>query len=129
MIPFLRAALAVFFVAAGVNHFLSPAVYLGIMPPPLPWPLALVYVSGVAEMAGGIGVMVPAFRRAAGWGLMALLVAIFPANIYAVQHGMAISGKPVAEGLLWARLPLQAVMIAWVCVTCLKGSKAHQGFC
>ena len=110
----------VFFVAAGANHFIFPKFYLSIMPPYLPWPLELVYVSGAAEIAGGIGVLVPATRRLAGWGLIALLIAVFPANIHVALHGM---GGSFPHWLLWARLPLQIVFIAWAYWTCLQRSR------
>ena len=111
---FARVALGLFFVAAGVMHFVSPQAYAAIVPPWLPAPLALIYISGVAEIAGGIGVLLPRTRRFAGVGLIALLIAVFPANIYAALHGMQFRGEAVPEWLLWARLPLQAVLIAWV---------------
>ena len=83
----LRVALSVFFVGAGAMHFIRPAPYVKIMPPGLPQPLSLVLISGVCEMLGGVGVLVPRVRRAAGWGLIALLVAVFPANVHmAVNH-------------------------------------------
>ncbi|MEP6956341.1 MAG: DoxX family membrane protein, partial [Chthoniobacterales bacterium] len=90
-----RLLLAVLFVAAGVNHFVSPAPYLAIMPPFLPAPAALIYLSGLAEIAGGLGILWPPTRRAAGLGLIALLVAVFPANIYAALHGMQFGGHPL----------------------------------
>ncbi len=80
----------------------------------LPSITALVWISGVAEIAGGLGIVQKATRRIAGWGLIALLIAVFPANIYAALHGMEISGGPVPDWMLWARLPLQAVLVAWV---------------
>ncbi len=86
-------------------------MYLQIMPPYFPAPRLLVAVSGAAEIAGGIGLLLRPWRRAAGWGLIALLLAVFPANIYMVQH----SGQfHFAPWVLWARLPLQAVFMAWV---------------
>ena len=109
-----RGLLATLFIASGVNHFVSPATYVAIMPPFLPAAAALVWISGVAEIAGGLGIVLKATRRIAGWGLIALLIAVFPANIYAALHGMEISGGPVPEWMLWARLPLQAVLVAWV---------------
>jgi len=109
-----RGLLAALFIASGVNHFVSPATYVAIMPPFLPAAAALVWISGVAEIAGGLGIVLKATRRIAGWGLIALLIAVFPANIYAALHGMEISGGPVPEWMLWARLPLQAVLVAWV---------------
>jgi uncharacterized membrane protein len=114
----LRLALAIFFILAGINHFISPEVYLGIMPAYLPSTLLLVQVSGVAEVMGGIGVLIPRLRKTAGWGLIVLLVAVFPANIHAALHGMVIHGHAVPEWVLWARLPLQFVFIAWVWAAC-----------
>lgn len=84
------------------------------MPPWLPWPLTLVYVSGFAEIAGGLGVLFPTTRRLAGAGLVALLLAVFPANVYAAMHGMTVGGHAIAPWMLWVRLPLQALLIYWV---------------
>jgi uncharacterized membrane protein len=110
--------LALLFVGAGVLHFVAPAPYLRIMPPYLPTPLLLVYISGAAEIAGGIGLLLPATRRLAGWGLLALLVAVFPANVYMLQaHG---TGMAVPLWALWLRLPLQLVLMAWVGWAALK---------
>jgi len=104
--------LCVLFVAAGVNHFMSPNVYLKIMPDYLPWPLALVYASGFFEVVGGIGVAVRQLRPAAGWGLIALLVAVFPANVNMVVNADRFPDLPYWA--LLARLPLQGLLIAWV---------------
>ncbi|GAA4446345.1 DoxX family protein [Novipirellula rosea] len=104
--------LSLLFIAAGVNHFVSPGVYLKIMPEYLPWPLALVYVSGFFEVLGGVGLAVPRLRRAAGWGLIALLVAVFPANVDMLMNADQFPAIPVLA--LVARLPLQGVLIAWV---------------
>jgi uncharacterized membrane protein len=104
-----RALLAGFFIVAGVLHFVFPGVYLRVMPPYLPAPLALVYISGACEIAGGIGVLVRSLRRYAGWGLVALLIAVFPANVY-----MAMNHIMLTPWLAWARLPLQGLLIWWV---------------
>ncbi len=110
------AGLAVFsilFVVAGTLHLLRPEPYLRIMPPFLPRPKLLVWISGVAEIAGGLGVLLPRFRRAAAYGVVVLLVAAFPANIYmAVAHipFPGLMGKPWAQ---WLRLPLQIPLIFW----------------
>ena len=108
-----RWVLAVFFVAAGLNHFRSPEVYLGMMPPWLPWPDAMNAISGAAEVLGGIGLLVPTTRRAAGWGLIALLVTVFPANVHVALQGK-MPGLDFSPAVLWARLPFQAVAVAAV---------------
>lgn len=110
----LRWLLAVFMIAAGANHFRDPGFYLAIMPSWLPWPAALVAVSGASEIAGGLGVLLPRTRRLAGWGLIALLVAVFPANLQMSVSGVQPPGIHLPEWALWARLPLQALFIAWV---------------
>ena len=105
-------ACALFFVAVGVTHFTHPAFFLKIMPPALPAHLALVYLSGVFEILGGLGLLVPRTRRFAGWGLIALLVAVFPANLY-----MASAPERFPEfsrAALYGRLPFQLVFAAWV---------------
>ncbi len=84
------------------------------MPPFLPWPAALVLISGMAEIAGGAGILWPPTRKPAALGLIALLIAVFPANVYAVLHGMEVGGRPILPWILWARLPLQPLLIAWV---------------
>ena len=103
--------LAVIFVLAGINHFVMPGMYQKIIPPGFPSPAVLVAVSGICEIAGGIGVLIPSLRRAAGLGLIALLICVFPANIYMAIHPEIFHISP---WLLWARLPLQALLIAWV---------------
>jgi uncharacterized membrane protein len=108
--------LAVLFVLAGLNHFLHPETYLAMMPPYLPAPDVLNYISGAAEVAGGVGVLMPRLRRAAAWGLVALLVAVFPANIHMALHGLA--GTTIPAWMLWVRLPLQFVLMAWVAYAC-----------
>jgi len=108
-----RWLLAFFFVAAGANHFRMPEVYLGMMPPWLPGPSLLVQVSGVGEILGGIGVLVPATRRFAGWGLLILLVAVFPANWHVALQGR-MPGYGFSPLTLWLRLPFQLVLVAWV---------------
>lgn len=112
-----RWVLGVVFIGAGVLHFTNTDGYVAIMPPYLPAHRALVLLSGVAEILGGLGVLLSApIRRWAGVGLAALLVAVFPANLHMAQAGLGLDGMP-AEGseplLLWLRLPLQAVLIGW----------------
>jgi uncharacterized membrane protein len=104
----------VLFILAGVNHFRSPDTYMKIMPPYLPFHFALVLLSGVFEIALGALLLVPPVSWLAAWGLIALLVAIFPANIYLYQHQEILpSVSPLAHLL---RLPLQGVLIWWAWV-------------
>ena len=114
-----RWLLAAFFIAAGANHFRDPGFYLPGMPSWVPWHRELLDLSGVAEVLGGIGVLVPLTRRAAGWGLIALLIAIFPANVNMALNDVQPSGRHIDQWLLWARLPIQAVLVAWVWWTAL----------
>ncbi len=110
----MRAAITgILFVAAGAVHFIRPAMYAQIVPPQLGHAGVLVAISGIAEMAGGLGLMIPRTRRAAGFGLIALLVAVWPANIYmAIEADRFAAAAPA--WVLWARLPLQVAMIWWV---------------
>ena len=99
------------YVAAGINHFAHQALYLSIMPPYLPFHLALVIISGIAEIALGILLLIPQTSRLAAWGLITLLVAVFPANLHMALHPEIYPTLPVIG--LWLRLPLQAVLIWW----------------
>ena len=119
MSAFSRLALALFFVVAGIAHFITPTPYLAIMPPSVPWPAAVVALSGIAGILGGLGVLFRSTRRAAGVWLIALLIAVFPANVYAITTGMEIGSYAVPAWMLYARLPLQLVLIAWVWRACL----------
>jgi uncharacterized membrane protein len=102
--------LAIFMVGAGMLHFIGSDFYLKIMPPYLPSPLALVYLSGGIEFLLGLLLLVPRFSRWAAWGIIALLIVVFPANIYLYQHQEIIPGPPLLHLL---RLPLQAAFILW----------------
>jgi len=116
-------AVATMFIVAGTLHFLRPGPYAGIVPPKLPHPLALVYLSGVAELAGGIGVLVPRVRVLAGRGLVLLLIAVFPANVQMLASARAAGAPPWFEATLWLRLPLQVLLIAWVWRATLSGER------
>ena len=120
MLVFFRILAAVLFTLAGINHFLHPPMYVAIVPPPFPAKAALVAISGVAEIAGGLGLLVPRLRRAAGWGLIALLVAVFPANVYMAGWPERIPQVHIARWLLWARLPMQVGFIAWIWFAALR---------
>lgn len=108
----LRGILAVSMIIIGTTHFLRPEQYARIVPPLFP-PLASVYISGCFEILGGIGLMIPFVSVAAAWGLIALFIAVFPANIYMALHDIKIDGIPHNQLLYWLRLPFQAVLIAW----------------
>lgn len=105
--------LAAFFIAGGVYHFVKPGFYVAMMPPWLPAHLLLVQVSGVCEILGGVCVLIPATRVVAGWGLIALLVAVFPANLHMALNPAPWLAKGVPLWGLYVRLPIQAVFIAW----------------
>lgn len=99
------------FIFAGANHFINPKFYLKIMPPYLPWHLFLVYLSGVFEIILGIMLLIPKTQKLAAWGLILLLIAVFPANIYMAMNPDKFSGlNPL---LIYLRLPIQFVLIAW----------------
>ena len=102
----------------GFLHFKKPRIYEAIMPAYLPAHRELVYASGVAELAGGAGVLHPKTRKAAGWWLMATLVGVFPANVEMARHPERF--KKIPKPLLYARLPLQGAMIALVWKTAAR---------
>ncbi len=123
-----RWLLAAGFLTTGVLHFLAADVFVRVVPPYLPYPQALVLASGAAEIAGALGVLVPGLvRRLAGWGLILLLAAVFPANVHMALHPDQIAGLNVAPLILWLRLPLQLVLIAWVWWVSLAPAASGQG--
>jgi uncharacterized membrane protein len=110
----LRKLAGPFFVFAGVMHFVIPKTYRTIVPPYVPAPKAMVYASGVAEIAGGAGLMLERRRRLAGWWLVATLIAVFPANLHMALNPDQYPEIPGGAVSLWARLPIQGVFVAWV---------------
>lgn len=110
--------IALLFVAAGVNHFVMPEFYLKIMPPYLPWHRELVALSGVAEILLGLLILPERTRWWAGWGLILLLIAVFPANIETVRKFAMEPPVTAYKVALWLRLPLQLVLIWWVGWAC-----------
>jgi len=120
-----RAILALFFIGGGVNHFVHPAPYVAMMPPYLPAPETLHLIAGAAEIAGGLGILLPLTRRAAGWGLMALLIAVFPANLQVALHGWP--GMAIPPWVLWVRLPIQLLLLWWVHRICLRRDLSAPG--
>lgn len=103
--------MSLFYIAAGVNHFLNAEIYLKIMPDYLPFHSLLNQISGLAEVLLGVLILIPSMRNVALWGIIALLIAIYPANIYLVQHPDIFPEIP--HWILWARLPFQFLFIAW----------------
>jgi uncharacterized membrane protein len=122
----LRAALSALFIGSGLVHLIRPDVYMPIMPPYLPYPYTLIRVSGVAEIAGGIGLLFSQTRRVARYGLIALLIAVFPANIQMAVNGFANGDSPLILALLLARLPLQPLLI-WLVYRCDSPTRAASG--
>ena len=102
--------LAIFITGAGTMHFVIPHFYMNIMPAYLPMHLELVFLSGFFEIVLGVLLLVPPFSRLAAWGIFALLIAVFPANIYVYQHQELLPAPPMVHLL---RLPLQVVFLLW----------------
>jgi len=117
MIRFLvRVLLASLFLFAGTVHLRDPKLFLPVMPPWIPFPIPCILISGVFELLGGIGLLIPMrpIQFLAGWGLTLLLVAVFPANIYMAVANIKVHGFPSQPWMGWARLPLQPLLILGV---------------
>lgn len=123
----LRWLLTLFMVGAGLNHFLDPGPYIAMTPEFLPAPRALVYISGVAEILGGLGLIWARTRPFAAWGIIALLFAVFPANINMAVNDLPLGSRDLPTWALWARLPLQVVFIAWAYWYTLTPTRARRG--
>jgi uncharacterized membrane protein len=109
----LRIFLSIALMIVGITHFIRPEQYARIVPPQLPYPFELVYISGFFEVLGGVGLLIPSVSVAAAWGIIALFIAVFPANINQALNSIPIDGIPHHPMLYWFRLPFQAVLIAW----------------
>ena len=108
-----RYLLSAVMISVGVAHFRNPKPFIGIVPNWLPAHRELVLVSGFFEILGGAGLLVPRVRPAAAWGLVALYLAVFPANVNMALHDLPIDGRHFPAWQLWLRLPLQGVLILW----------------
>jgi uncharacterized membrane protein len=105
---------AIFYICAGGLHFVRAPMYMKIMPPYVPWHLAMVYVSGAAEILGGLGLLVRRVRRSAAVGLVALLIAVFPANVYMATNPVEAGASTLPYWAPWGRLLVQPIFIWWV---------------
>ncbi|PRQ06818.1 DoxX family protein [Enhygromyxa salina] len=108
-----RGLLGAVMVLVGLMHFVNPEPFIMIVPDYLPYHAALVYISGVFEILLGVALFVPQVRSLAGWGLIALFLAVLPANIWMATQGIQLPGLEVSPAVAWARLPFQAVFIVW----------------
>lgn len=115
---------AIAYVAGGTMHFLRPEFYLKMMPPYVPWHEAMVQISGLCEILGGVGLLIPRTRRMAAWGLVALLIAVFPANLYMATNPVEAGAATIAPAIRWGRLPFQPLFIGWV-LWCSKPRKVE----
>jgi uncharacterized membrane protein len=106
-----RLLMGTLYITAGALHFLLTRTYTGIMPDYLPAHRELVLISGAAEIAGGIGILIPQTKRPAAWGIIPLLIAVMPANIWMAQHPERYPNIPLWA--IWLRLPLQLPLIYW----------------
>ena len=105
-----RDALSLMLVFTGVSHFtFMKEDFVRMMPPSIPWPRALVYFTGICEIAGAVGLLLPEFRRVAAYALIAFFLAVLPANIHAARAGVTLRGKPATS--LWLRIPMQILFI------------------
>lgn len=116
MKKFFLILMSIFYILAGFNHFKNPQLYLDMMPPYLPAHAVLNMLSGVIEIILGIGLLFEKYRRASAWGIIALLIAIFPANIYMYTNNISLGATAVPEWVALVRLPFQLVFIGWAYV-------------
>lgn len=105
--------LAIAMVVVGALHFTEPEGFVKIVPDYLPYPLALVYISGFVEVLAGVGLLIPQGSRAAAWILVVLFIAVFPANLYQAVNNIEVASLPHDPPLKELRLPFQAVLVAW----------------
>ncbi|AWK05080.1 DoxX family protein [Flavobacterium crocinum] len=111
ILPWHLYLMALLYIMAGINHFRKPGMYIKIIPPAFKNPKLINILSGAAEIILGILLTLPFTRSFAAWGIIALLIAVFPANVYMLQNKKAGFGLP--RWILFVRLPLQLVLIYW----------------
>ena len=110
----IRVPIGLSFIAVGILHFTDPAPFIAIMPPYLPGPEQLVAISGFFEVLGGAGLLSKRLRRPAAWGLLALLVAVYPANVHMLMNDVYLPDMPQDRWILWVRMPFQLIFAAGV---------------
>ena len=127
LIPVVRLLLVALFLAAGILHLRDPDLFLPLMPPWIPFHQACILLSGVCEILGAIGLLLPwrTVELVAGWGLVLLLIAVFPANLHMALSHVRVHGFPAKPWMAWARLPLQPILI----VAVLWVTRAWSGIC
>ena len=121
-----RIATGLTFIFTGTTHFLIPDKYLEMMPPFIPAQLLMIYLSGFFEILGGIGLMISKTKHWAAYGLIALLLAVFPANIYVAVNNVQLGGFMSYSFYQWLRLPMQFVLIWWILWAISKPKKVNQ---
>ena len=109
----MRVILAAFYLLAGIVHIRAPGGFLKIVPPFVPWPETVVFLTGLCEIAGAVGLFIPALRKAAGWGLVAYAVCVFPANIYQAIYMIPVPPLPNSWWYHGPRMVLQPIIIWW----------------
>ncbi len=125
IVRIVRVSLAAMFMFTGASHFSSLKHDMAAMiPPPFTGALWVIYATGILEIAGGLGLLLTRWRKRAAWGLVALLVAVLPANIYAALSGVAIGGHPPFA--LWWRVPLQLLWIGLLWWSSIRASNARR---
>ncbi len=122
-----RVLFAMLFLFAGFIHLIDPELFLPVMPPWIPFHLPCIMVSGVFELLGGVGLLIPESRVQffVGWGLVLLLIAVFPANIYMAAANIKVHGFPAEPWMGWARLPLQPLLIMGILWSTSIWPKVH----
>jgi uncharacterized membrane protein len=120
---FFRWLATIFFVVAGLLHFVIPEFYQAMMPPFIPFQQFFIVISGIAEVAGAIGLQIPKFRKMAGIWMIVLLVAVFPANIYVAIANPDIPNLDYSPVSMWWRLLLQPIFIAWIWWVSVKNNE------
>ncbi len=112
----LRLLLAALFLLAGTVHLRNPELFLPIMPSEIPYPITCILISGIFELLGGLGLLIPlrSVQLLTGWGLTFLLIAVFPVNIYMAMAQVKVHGFPSQPWMGWARLALQPLLILGV---------------